>query len=616
MNPTVFLYPTMKFVKTLLKVKVDWLLLIFFLLLILLPFILFSAPAATPPQPATLPYVMPDEIPAFLVTGELDTIQEDFPAIYTSRFIALATIPTDTVYVIITPNEEINVGAGIGLVDTLMFTPYAAALIAKEIKIKPYDDTEYEGEHYGVMHFTILTDDPEYAALTITSDSVLILDNDLPPGITTSFPSDTSYTEGLAGFDYLIALTSIPTDTVYITIDPDDQLRITGIPGEPIVLTFEPNASALSYDGASVRAVDDAIYEGLHNGSVTFSITTDAPEYSPFVIPEVVLPIIDNDSMPGINFVIPAILALTEGEGEVAVAIALKSVPTDTVYIQVIPSDQLRITGAPGEAVTLVFAPNTSAMSAHNAVVKAYDDLLYEGDHVGTVEFVITTIDADYSLFSLAPFDVSITDNDLIPGITFEDTTGLIGVENMIDTLHFSVYLNSIPTSTVTINFDPDINLDLGKGKDADVSMKFKEDSSLIARVMNVMIFNDPIVEGPHIGTIVCSITTTDTFYADFTIPNIYVAITDDDGTAIMNYDPDIFQVFPTVTTNTLQYKVDENFANATIRIFTLDGRMTAEHNLVGKTGTLDVQHLNSGTYIIMVSNNETMFYQRFQVIR
>lgn len=616
MNPTVFLYPTMKFVKTLLKVKVDWLLLIFFLLLILLPFILFSAPAATPPQPATLPYVMPDEIPAFLVTGELDTIQEDFPAIYTSRFIALATIPTDTVYVIITPNEEINVGAGIGLVDTLMFTPYAAALIAKEIKIKPYDDTEYEGEHYGVMHFTILTDDPEYAALTITSDSVLILDNDLPPGITTSFPSDTSYTEGLAGFDYLIALTSIPTDTVYITIDPDDQLRITGIPGEPIVLTFEPNASALSYDGASVRAVDDAIYEGLHNGSVTFSITTDAPEYSPFVIPEVVLPIIDNDSMPGINFEIPAILALTEGEGEVAVAIALKSVPTDTVYIQVIPSDQLRITGAPGEAVTLVFAPNTSAMSAHNAVVKAYDDLLYEGDHVGTVEFVITTIDADYSLFSLAPFDVSITDNDLIPGIIFEDTTGLIGVENMIDTLHFSVYLNSIPTSTVTINFDPDINLDLGKGKDADVSMKFKEDSSLIARVMNVMIFNDPIVEGPHIGTIVCSITTTDTFYADFTIPNIYVAITDDDGTAIMNYDPDIFQVFPTVTTNTLQYKVDENFANATIRIFSMDGRMTAEHNLVGKTGTLDVQHLNSGTYIIMVSNNEAMFYQRFQVIR
>lgn len=616
MNPTVFLYPTMKFVKTLRKVKVDWLLLIFFLLLILLPFILFSAPAATPPQPATLPYVMPDEIPAFLVTGELDTIQEDFPGIYTSRFIALATIPTDTVYVIITPNEEINVGAGIGLVDTLMFTPYAAALIAKEIKIKPYDDTEYEGEHYGVMHFTILTDDPEYAALTITSDSVLILDNDLPPGITTSFPSDTSYTEGLAGFDYLIALTSIPTDTVYITIDPDDQLRITGIPGEPIVLTFEPNASALSYDGASVRAVDDAIYEGLHNGSVTFSITTDAPEYTAFVIPEVVLPIIDNDSMPGINFVIPAILALTEGEGEVAVAIALKSVPTDTVYIQVIPSDQLRITGAPGEAVTLVFAPNTSAMSAHNAVVKAYDDLLYEGDHVGTVEFVITTIDADYSLFSLAPFDVSITDNDLIPGITFEDTTGLIGVENMIDTLHFSVYLNSIPTSTVTINFDPDINLDLGKGKDADVSMKFKEDSSLIARVMNVMIFNDPIVEGPHIGTIVCSITTTDTFYADFTIPNIYVAITDDDGTAIMNYDPDIFQVFPTVTTNTLQYKVDENFANATIRIFSMDGRMTAEHNLVGKTGTLDVQHLNSGTYIIMVSNNEAMFYQRFQVIR
>lgn len=615
MNPTVFLYPSMKFMKALLKVKVDWLLLIFFLLLILLPFILFSAPAATTPQPATISYMLPDEIPAFLVTGELDTIEEDFPAIFTSRFIALATIPTDTVYVIITPNEEINVGAGIGLIDTLMFTPYAAALIPKEIKIKPFDDTEYEGEHYGVMHYTVISDDPNYAVLTIPTDSVLILDNDLPPGITTSFPTDTSYTEGLTGFDYLIALTSIPTDTVYITIDPDDQLRITGIPGEPIILVFEPNASALSFDGTSVRAVDDAIYEGLHSGTVTFSITTDALEYAAFGIIEVTLPINDNDSMPEINVDIPAILALTEGEGEIPVAIALKSVPTDTVYIQVIPSDQLRITGAPGEAVTLNFAPNTSALSPHVALVKAYDDFLYEGDHSGTVEFIITTTDADYALFTIDPFDISITDNDLIPGIIFEDTIGLTGVENTLDTLHFAVYLNSIPTSTVTINFDPDINLDLGKGKDADISVKFKEDSSLIARIMNVMIFNDPIVEGPHIGTIECSITTSDTFYAAFSIPNIYVAITDDDGTAVINYDPNIFQVFPTITTNTLHYNVAEQFANATLRVFTLEGRMTAEHNIDGKTGTIDVQHLFSGTYIIMVSNGEEMFYQRFQVI-
>jgi hypothetical protein len=127
----------------------------------------------------------------------------------------------------------------------------------------------------------------------------------------------------------------------------------------------------LSYDGAGVRAVDDAIYEGLHSGALSFTVTTDAPEYAAFAIPEVVLPIIDNDSTPGINFEIPAILALTEGEGEVAVAIALKSVPTDTVHIQIIPDVQLRITGAPGEAVTLDFAPNTSALSPHIALCKS-----------------------------------------------------------------------------------------------------------------------------------------------------------------------------------------------------------------------------------------------------
>ena len=84
----------------------------------------------------------------------------------------------------------------------------------------------------------------------------------------------------------------------------------------------------------------------------------------------------------------------------------------------------------------------------------------------------------------------------------------------------------------------------------------------------------------------------------------------------MINYDPDIFQVFPTVTTHTLHYNVAEQFANATLRVFTLEGRMTEAYSIVGKTGTIDVQQLFSGTYIIMVSNGEEMFYQRFQVIR
>jgi hypothetical protein len=76
------------------------------------------------------------------------------------------------------------------------------------------------------------------------------------------------------------------------------------------------------------------------------------------------------------------------------------------------------------------------------------------------------------------------------------------------------------------------------------------------------------------------------------------------------------FRYFLPLQPNTLHYNVAEQFANATLRVFTLDGRMTETFTIVGKTGTIDVQQLFSGTYIIMVSNGEEMFYQRFQVIR
>ena len=613
MKSSILLVPHMKFMKTLNKFRVDWLLLIFFLLLLLLPFVVFSNKAS---QNTTITPMLPGGgAPEIIFTSASDTLEEDFPAVFTLVTIALATIPTDTVYIVVQPNDQVNAGAGAGVNDTLMFTPYAAALIPKEVKIKPIDDAVFEGDHYGFVAFSVISEAPEYIDMVLSDVSYLIKDNDLPPGINSVIPTDTFFTEGLAGVDLLFSMTSIPADIVLITIDPDDQLRITGVPGEPVTLLFEANASALSFDGVSIRAVDDAIYEGTHTGTITFTITSDDPTYAAFTIADVTYNIEDNDNMPGLVYTAPIAPELTEGIGEVPVVIALNSIPTDTVYIEVQPDDQLRITGAPAEPITLVFAPNSSALNDHIANVKAYDDAIFEGDHDGDVLFSITSADLTYNGLLIEPLTITIQDNDLAPGIVFLDTAGLAGTEGVIDSFPIQLYLLSIPEFTVTINLDPDVELDLGKGKDADLSLKFKDDSALIAKTVYVKIFDDPFGEDFHTGIITCSITTDDLVYAAYTIPDILVQITDNDELSISTQDATFFEVFPSNNNGIMQFNLADGFHSPEMRVLNTTGSVVYQSRLTSTSGQLDLSMLSAGTYIIMVSENNFHYYQRIQIM-
>lgn len=553
-----------------------------------------------------------DTIPEFLVTYIDDTLNENFPAIFSPITIALSTVPTDTVLVLVFPDGDLNVGAGAGVTDTLIFSPYPAALIPKEIKVKPFDDALFEGLHAGNVSFQIITNDTAYDDLIIESKTYPIIDNELEPGINQIIPVDTFLTEGLTGVDLLFALTSIPTDTVFITIDPDNQMRITGIPGEPVVLVFEPNASSLSYKSSGIRAVDDFIYEGDHYGLIQFSIVSDDATYADFIIEDISYLIVDNDNEPGINYIEPAVLELTEGLDEITLNITLNSVPMDTVFITVTPDAQLRLAGGPGEPLTLVFAPNASALNDHIALVKAYDDALFEDAHTGNINFEIITTDADYLAFVLNPFTVAITDNDLPPGIVIADTVALAGIEG--DSLFYNVNLTSIPEFTVTINFDPDINLDLGKGKDADINLKFKADSALLVQEVKVIMFDDPISEGLHIGTIVCTITTSDTIYDNYIIPDIIVSISDNDVVSVVDYNPKQFSVFPTITTGNFNFEISESLYNGTYTVFDFQGKLV-DSGLLAEP-QINLNHLSNGQYIILATQNLKSYYQKVIISR
>ena len=578
------------------KFRVDWRLILFFVLLFLLPFIVFSK-APEPPAPAT--------DPQFAVVSVADVLDEGFVAYYSVLTVAMTYVPDDTVFVIVHPGIQLNVHGGYLINDTLMFTPFPAALNPQEVKVKPWNDADYEGDHFGTVTFTVESDDPAFDGGIIDPVTYAILDNEFPPGITTDFVIDTVLQEGLGGVSLACAMNTIPTDMVYITIDPDNQLRITGIPGEAVTLAFEPNASALSLDGVNIRAVEDALYEGPHTGTVTFTISSADPVYGAFMLPDIVYNIADNDNPPGINYTPPPVLALTEGEtDELPIIISLQSVPTDTVKIWVSPDAQLRIAD-PGVAVALVFPPNTSALNDHVVNVKVYDDYVFEGDHSGSVNFSIETTDADYADFTILGFHVDITDNELEPAILFSDTSGFAGVEGD-SILFFTVQFGSVPLSTITMTLQPDLNLNLGKGPGDEVKLKFRGDSALLVQTVDVFITDDYPYEGPHFGYISITLTGDDPAYTSWDVRTIRVSITDNDEVSISSMQPDIFNIYPTLATTSIQYQMQ---TPGSIQVFNALGTCVYTISSTDTSGSIDISAWPPGKYFLLTQENGRTYY-------
>jgi hypothetical protein len=105
--------------------------------------------------------------------------------------------------------------------------------------------------------------------------------------------------EGGATDSYQIALQSIPTANVQVTVDPDSQTNLGAGAGVAIVLTFT-RANALIPQVINVTAVNDAVIEGTHSSTITHAFSSADSRYNGFAIPNVVAVVKDNDSVPSL----------------------------------------------------------------------------------------------------------------------------------------------------------------------------------------------------------------------------------------------------------------------------------------------------------------------------
>ena len=193
--------------------RIDYRIIIFIILMMLLPFLLFSTNSKSD-FISGMEFMPIDSIgtdtSGIVVEYEIDTLNEQYPGIFTSVYFRLVSIPADSVYIVATPDAQFDLGAGPGASIQVLFPPYPSALSPHEVKVKPVDDEIYESLHMGNMSFSIVSDDPEYAVYTISDISFLIKDDDSMPGINFIYPVDTFLTEGLSGITMLLSLNSIP----------------------------------------------------------------------------------------------------------------------------------------------------------------------------------------------------------------------------------------------------------------------------------------------------------------------------------------------------------------------------------------------------------------------
>lgn len=99
----------------------------------------------------------------------------------------------------------------------------------------------------------------------------------------------------------------MPTGNVVVTLTPNAQVTTS-----PSTLTFTP-ANWNVAQTVTVTAVDDAVIEGAHTGSVAFAVTSTDTSYNGFAVASVAVNITDNDAAGATVAVAGGALNLREG---------------------------------------------------------------------------------------------------------------------------------------------------------------------------------------------------------------------------------------------------------------------------------------------------------------
>jgi Domain of unknown function (DUF4347)/Malectin domain/Glucose / Sorbosone dehydrogenase/IPT/TIG domain len=381
------------------------------------------------------------------------------------------------------------------------------------------------------------------------------------PGITAAQTGgSTDVTEGGATDSYSLVLKTQPTANVTIALNPGTELT-TNVAS----LTFTP-ANWNIAQSVTVTAVDDALVEGTHTGTIAQTITSTDPNYSGLTLAPLSVAITDNDTntVSGTIFINGGGSAYTDNLGQLwsadklfaggvtysstapigntisdplfqtertgvnfayAIPVANGNYEVDLGFAELYwNAPNARIFSVKGEGQSLLnnYDIWTDAGGQNQAVIKKFNVNVADG--ILNLDFTTAKDQAKVSFVGVIPTAPVVP----VPGITPALTGGSTDVTEGGATDSYTLVLNTQPTANVTIAFNPSTQLTTSVP-----NLVFTPANWNIAQSVTVTAVDDTLVEGNHTGTITQTITSTDSNYSSLTLAPLSVAITDNDTNTV-----------------------------------------------------------------------------------
>ena len=408
--------------------------------------------------------------------------------------LVLDVIPASTVAITITPDEQATVSPV-----ALIFTT-GDWNVPRTVTVTAVNDTIVEGTHPGTI---VHEASGGYAGVAIRNVVADVTDDDPAVVFIGVSGGSTIISEDGATDAYTVVLGGEPSGTVVITMAADPQATTS-----PSILTFTTEEWDTS-QSVTVTAVDDAVLEGGHTGTVTHSASGGG--YDGASILDLVADVIDNDA--GTIVETDGSTAVTEGGATDTYTFVLDSLPSGTVTVTVTPDSQAMTSPA-----TLTFT-TVDWSTPQTVTVTAQDDTIVEGGHTSVVAHAGTG--GGYDGVAMPSLSVDVIDNDA-PGVSIVQSGGSTNVTEAGSSDSYTMVLNSQPSADVFITFGPSPALQV---QVTPATLTFNMSTWSIVQTVTVTAVDDSILEGSH--TVTISHTPTGGGYDGVAIADVVANITD-----------------------------------------------------------------------------------------
>ncbi|CAM2069373.1 DUF4251 domain-containing protein [Sulfidibacter corallicola] len=472
-------------------------------------------------------------------TGTTDVVEGGATDTYT---IQLDSVPAGAVEITVTADSQTEVSLnGTDFASSQVFS--RSDTTTQTITVRAVDDMVDEAAtHTGTITQAITNtgDAADYPiGLTIDSVTVNVTDNDTAGVAVVQSGGTTDIAEGGATDTYTLALATVPSGAVQITVTADAQTEVS-LDGVNFAASQNFSRSDTTSQTVTVRAIDDLVIESSpHTGTLSHAITAspDANYPTNLSINPVNAAITDNDTAAVAVLQSGGTTDIAEGGATDTYTLALATVPSGAVQITVTADAQTEVSlDGVNFAASQNF--NRSDTTSQTVTVRAIDDLVIESSpHTGTLSHAITSSpDANYPTnLSINPVNAAITDNDTA-GVAVVQSGGTTDIAEGGATDTYTLALATVPSGavqiTVTADAQTEVSLD---GVNFAASQNFSR-SDTTTQTVTVRAIDDLVIESsPHTGTLSHAITASpDANYpTNLSINPVNAAITDNDTAAV-----------------------------------------------------------------------------------